>query len=116
VTRRIGKKPKTSMRRSGDIEIEDLFDFDFYLKAVNLTYEKLFKERLDRNSLEEQDFEEKSFRGIKNYFRKSGQFKRLDKVKVSYKIADLIGAGDKPDEHTISNFSKLFKKINEKLA
>lgn len=99
----------------GDVEIEDLFDFKFYLKAVNLAYKDLFIEKLNKESLEETEFGQKSFKGIKNYFRKSDDFSRLDKVLVAKQIVKLINNDDKPNKNSISNFSKLFKLINERL-
>ncbi len=101
--------------RKGDFEIEDLFDYNFYLRAVNLVYKDLFIKKLGKEALEKEDINPKTFRGIKNYFRKSEKFKRLDKKKVAKKIVELIEQGELPNKNTINNFSKLFKLINEKL-
>lgn len=100
---------------TGDLEIEDLVDFEFYLKALNTVYNDVFTEKLEKDSLDEKDFDNKSYRGIKKYFRLSKEFKRLDKVAVAKEISKMIRNGEEPKETTISNFSELFGLINEKL-
>lgn len=99
---------------TGDIEIEDLFDFEFYLKAVNLAYKDIFKEKLGFEELKSDEIQNKSFRGIKNYFRTTNGISRLNKVLVAKKIAEMIKNNDVPSPETISNFSNLFKMINDK--
>lgn len=100
---------------TGDLEIEDLVDFPFYLRAINTVYKDLFAEKLGKESLNENDFEKKSYRGIKKYFKLNKEFKRLDKVAVAKEISKMIRKGEEPGETTISNFSELFRLINEKL-
>jgi|GEM_PF-6323812 len=100
---------------TGDVEIEDLVDFSFYLKAVNNAYKDMFQEKIGKDKLEEEDIDPKTFRGIKNYFRTSDEFSRLDKVLVSKEIARMIGNGENPGETTIKNFVELFEMLNEKL-
>jgi predicted ATP-dependent endonuclease of OLD family len=98
--------------KTGDLEIEDLIDFPFYLKAVNNFYKDLFEEKLGKESLDETELEKKSFKGIKKYFKLS-ELKRLDKVAVAKEIAEMMKRGEIPDKKTINNFSELFKLINE---
>ena len=108
---KIIKYDQISSLGTGDLEIEDLFSFEFYLKAVNSVYSDKFLEKLDKECLEEGDFDKKSFRGIKNYFRLSSDFD-LNKVEVAKEIVNMIENGEDLPEETISNFSALFELIN----
>ena len=100
---------------SGDLEIEDLFDFEFYLKAVNISYKKIFKEKIGVEFLDEKDISVKSFRGIKNYFRTTDSLGSLNKVQVSNEIVQMIRNGKVPSDKTINNFIDFFNQLNEKL-
>jgi len=98
-----------------DAEIEDLIDIDFYIKALNLAYSDIFKEKIEKSEISKDDLEKQSFAGVKKFF-KSKKLGGLDKIKVAKKIYDLIVAEEEePDEKTISNFSKLFESINKKI-
>ena len=98
-----------------DLAIEDLFDFEFYLKAVNNCYKDIFKDRIGNESLNDSDITTKSFRGIKNYFRTHNELGDFDKVLVAKEISKMIRNGDIPNDHTIQNFSEFYKLINNKL-
>jgi len=107
----------TIANRGNDLEIENLIDFDFYLKALNLAYEDVFQKKLGKTSITKNDVKDASFKGIKDFFRnkKIGTSKRIDKIEVAKKIYDLVAQNITPQNQTISNFSKLFKTINEYL-
>lgn len=100
-----------------DLEIEDLIDIDFYLEALNLAYGNIFQKKLNKESITKNDLKEVSFKGIKKFFKekKIGVSKRVDKIKVAKKMHDLVAEDKFPDDQTISNFSQLFKLINERV-
>lgn len=100
-----------------DLEIENLIDIDFYLEALNLAYKDIFQKKLGKANITKDDLIESSFKGIKDFFRKNkiGTSKRVDKIKVAKKICDLVAEDKVPEEKTISNFSQLFKIINERV-
>lgn len=103
--------------KGNDLEIEDLIDIDFYIKAINLAYRDIFQKYLDKEYIKKDNFKETSFKGVKDFFRenKIGASKKIDKIKVAKKIHDLVADDKVPKEQTISNFSLLFKMINEKV-
>jgi predicted ATP-dependent endonuclease of OLD family len=104
--------------KGNDLEIEDLVDVDFYLEALNLAYSDYFQKKLEKESIGKEDLPEVSFKGIKKFFREKRieTNRRIDKIKVAKKIHDSIAEDRFPDEQTISNFSKLFKIINERIG
>lgn len=103
--------------KGNDLEMEDLIDIDFYLEALNLAYGDIFQKKLRKQSITTDDLKEASFKGIKEFFRekKIGVSKRVDKIKVAKRIYDLVAEDKVLKPQTISNFSQLFKMINERL-
>ena len=103
--------------KGNDLEMEDLIDIDFYLEALNLAYGDIFQKKLPKPRITKDDLREASFKGIKEFFRekKIGTSKRVDKIKVAKRIYDLVAEDKVPKPQTISNFSRLFKTINERL-
>lgn len=101
-----------------DAGIEDLIDFDFYLEALNLVYKAVFKEKLGKETLTKGELQEDSMKGINRFFRHNriGTSGRLDKIKVAKSICQLLADQKIPTPGTISNFSGLFKLINQRMA
>ncbi|UTB33419.1 MAG: AAA family ATPase [Methanobacterium sp. ERen5] len=73
-----------------DLTIEDLIDFDFYLKALNLAYKNIFVDKIGKNNMDIDDLvgESKSFKGIKKYFKDNG-LNKPDKVLIAKKYLKL---------------------------
>lgn len=94
--------------------IEDLIDIDFYIKAVNRAYSNIFtNKKLDLIKVE--DLSERSLNGILSFF-KQDQRGGFDKTLVAKELYIMVQRKDySPNDNTISNFSDLFKIINEKL-
>ena len=93
---------------SEDVEIEDLIDFEFYLKAVNLVYDdELNIIKISKDNVE-------SFKDIEEYFKTNKtNIGNFDKLLVANKIREMIINNDYPQNETMATFSKLFDKINK---
>jgi len=117
----INEKNIIMLNKSGkageDLVIENLIDIDFYLEALNGAYTEIFQKILNKKSINKDNLTASTFKGIENFFKenKIGTSGKIDKIKVAKKISDLASENKSPNETTISNFSNLFKMINEKL-
>lgn len=101
--------------KQGDLDIEDLIDFGFYLKALNSSYESIFQDKVHKKSISKKDLKSESFRGIKKYFKDNkAKIGDLDKIMVANEISEMIIKDQVPNEDTIKNFSNLFEMINNK--
>jgi len=103
-----------------DIEIEDLFDEEFYHIAVNRTYKEIFKSKLGKPEIELKQIPSEGLR-TKRYSRffKDNDLGGFDKIKVALEIKKILSRKVSKDvesmlEETMDKFEKLFEKIKEK--
>jgi len=102
--------------KQGDLDIEDLIDFEFYFEALNNAYKKIFTEKLGKNRILSNDLDSESFRSIKKYFKiNKAKIGDLDKIKVANELNEMMIKDQYPNDDTKRNFSSLFKMINNKL-
>lgn len=104
--------------RGKDIEIEDLFDEEFFNKAVNEAYKEIFKEKLGKDEI---SLDELPGDGLitKRYakFFKDKKLGGFDKIKVALTIKRMLEKDEVEEGElgkTISNFERLFGKIKER--
>ena len=103
-----------------DVEIEDLFDEDFYNRAVNLAYKEVFENKLGKPEIHLDEIPSDGLRAKRysRFFKDKG-LGSFDKVKVALEIKKIL-SGEKSketediSEETMNNFRKLFTKIKEK--
>lgn len=101
--------------KQGDLEIEDIIDFEFYFKAFNEAYSEILVNKIGKNLLSKEDITSESFRGLKKYFKiNKNTIGDLDKVLIANKINEMLIRDEKPGDETINNFSNLFGLINDK--
>ena len=106
--------------RGKDIEIEDLFDEEFYNIAVNKAYREIFKSELERSEIKLEEIPSNGVR-TKRYgkFFRNNNLGRFDKVKVALEIKEILSRKisketEKLLNDTTYNFENLFEKIKEK--
>ena len=106
--------------RGKDIEMEDLFDEEFYNMAVNKAYRDIFESKLGKSEIRLDEIPTNGLR-TKRYskFFKDNNLGGFDKVKVALEIKKILSRRMSKDtenmlEETINNFEKLFYKIKEK--
>jgi len=104
--------------RGKDLEIEDLFDEDFFNKCVNNAYEKIFEEKIGKFQIEINDLSTEGLK-TKRYskFFKDKNLGAFDKVKVALEIQKMLrkkGIKEEDLGNTIDNFEKLFAKLKER--
>ena len=103
-----------------DMEIEDLFDEEFYLMAVNKAYREIFENELGKTEIQLDEIPSNGLR-TKRYSRffRDNKLGGFDKVKVALEIKKILSRKMSEDtekmlEETINNFEKLFEIIKEK--
>ena len=103
-----------------DLEIEDLFDEEFYNSAVNRAYRDIFERKLGKPkvSLEELPSDGLTTKRYGKFFKEKG-LGGFDKVKVALEIKRILSEDKSEDienmlEKAIENFEKMFAKIREK--
>ena len=106
--------------RGKDIEIEDLFDEEFYNIAVNKAYREIFKSKLGRSEIKLEEIPSNGLR-TKRYtkFFRNNNLGGFDKVKVALEIKKILLKKISKEtegllDDTIHNFENLFEKIKEK--
>ncbi len=103
-----------------DLEIEDLFDEEFYNKIVNRAYREIFEGKLGKPEIILEEIPKDGLRTKRyNKFFKNNNLGGFDKVKVALEIKKVLSRriGKETEsmlEETIHNFEKLFEKIKEK--
>ena len=102
------------------IEIEDLFDNEFFNKAVNRVYKDIFERKLEKKHIKIDELSQESLR-TKRYerFFRENELGGFDKIKTAKEIKKMVEKGRiKKGElgNAISNFDKLFRKIKEKFG
>jgi len=102
-----------------DMEIECMFDEDFYLRAFNNTYKDLLREKLNKGEITLDDLPKESLLVNKfQTFFKDNNLGRFDKIKVANEIREITKKRDCTDDElgeiTIKNFENLFVKISNK--
>ena len=101
------------------LEIEDLFDEQFYNVAVNRAYKDIFEAKLGCPEIRLEEIESNGLKS-KRYerFFKKNNLGNFDKIKVALEVKKMLLTDDKSIEllsdKTINNFEKLFAKIKEK--
>lgn len=91
-----------------------LRDFEFYLKAVNLVYKDIFKQKLSIDEINSNEHNLKSFNDVKAFFKENkSDIGNFDKLLVANGLRELIMNNDYPNEEKIERFSNLFEKINK---
>ena len=99
-----------------DMEIEDLFNEEFYNMAVNKAYREIFEDKQRRFEIQLEEIPSTGLR-TKRYskFFKENDLGGFDKVKVALEIKKILSkeTEELPDD-IIQNFENLFEKISEK--
>lgn len=102
------------------IEIEDLFDEEFYNMGINKAYKDIFESKLGKPEIKLKEIPTNGLR-TKRYgrFFKDNNLGGFDKVKVALEIKKMLSRKISKEtenmlEETIHNFEKLFEKIKEK--
>ncbi len=106
--------------RGKSLEIEDLFNEEFYMMGVNRAYKEFFESRLGKAEINLEDIPLEGLR-TKRYtkFFNEKNLGSFDKVKVAREINKILSRkmsqeAESTIEETIDTFEKLFKKIKEK--
>ena len=104
-----------------DVEIEDLFNEEFYHMAVNKAYKEIFESKLGKPEIELGEIPTNGLR-TKRYSRffKDNNLGGFDKIKVALEIKKILSRriSDETEnmlEETMDMSEKLFEKIKEKL-
>jgi len=107
---------KITEKPGEDAEMEDLVDFELYLQAVNIVYNKIFKKKFNKEKIESSDLEKQNFSGLKAFFRKNkiGKSGKIDKNKVAKALASII-LENKVDEQYLLKWDYLFKLLKQTL-
>lgn len=102
------------------LEMEDLFNGEFYHRVVNKVYKEIFENKLGRSEVKLEEITADGLR-TKRYgkFFKNNGLGGFDKVKVALEIKKILsGRISKEEEEmleeTVHNFEMLFKSIKEK--
>jgi len=102
------------------LEIEDLFDEEFYHIAVNKAYKEIFENKLRKSEVKLEEIPAEGLR-TKRYgkFFKNNGLGGFDKVKVALEIKKILSGRISKEveeilEGTVHNFEMLFKRIKEK--
>ena len=102
------------------LEIEDLFDEEFYNIAVNKAYKEIFESKLGISEVKLDEIPNDGLRTKRynKYFR-NNNLGGFDKVKVALEIKRILSRRRSKEteeilEETVRNFEKLFEKIKEK--
>jgi len=106
--------------KSRDVEIEDLFDEEFYNLAVNKAYREIFEHKLGKPGIKVEELPSDGLT-TKRYgrFFKSNDLGGFDKIKVALEIKKILSEDVSEDienmlKKAIENFENLFAKIKEK--
>jgi len=102
------------------IEIEDLFDDEFFNKAVSIAYKEIFERKLEKTDINIDELPQEGLRTKKyeRFFREN-KLGGFDKIKIAMEIKKMLEKERITEGelgNSIDNFEKLFKKINEKFG
>jgi len=105
-----------SIESGRDYEIEDLFDFDFYKRAVSEVYQKEIDDgKVDLDNLDASI--KKQTKRYKQLFKANKL--PFDELRIAQQVRMTIDSESCDDnllgEATLANFGKLFEIINERL-
>ena len=102
------------------LEIEDLFNEEFYHIAVNRAYKEIFENKLGRSEVKLEEVPDKRLR-TKRYskFFRDKNLGGFDKVKVALEIKKMLLEGMSKEEEemleeTVRNFEKIKEKFEKK--
>ncbi len=103
-----------------DLEIEDLFDEEFYNMAVNRAYKEIFEDKIEESEIKLEEIPSEGLR-TKRYekFFKENNLGGFDKIRVALEIKKMLSRKISKEtegmiEESVNNFEKLFEKIKEK--